>query len=177
VEKSLRSIKEGSLKKMLGDATTEWLWRGLISLLLVGNWYWVKRYIASNDKWKQDLDERSLAFEEKGGIVTRDKHFEWCKDAMTKCSAGPLAQSLTDWRQQMYEKGGALTKAEHTELCKEVAGVFGDRVSEIFSHHREIMAQEMKLVRTELSKDLLKSMADLKREIINEISQNGSARR
>src|SRR3972149_8593200 len=116
-----------------------WALTGLITILVVVNWFWIKRWVASKD-------EREKEWEKQGGLVTRDLYFGWCKDQQTKCPACGAYRMLTDWRNGMGMNGGPLTKGEHVSICKEVIEGFGDRLCQEFEHHRTLMAAELKLI-------------------------------
>lgn len=96
---------------------------------------------------------------EHGGLVTRDLHFEWCKDQQSRCPACGGFKVLTDWRNGMSEKGGVMTRNEHVVIDKEVTRdmteLLCERMEEFFKQHRTWVAQELKIVRLEIAKGRL----------------------
>lgn len=122
----------------------DWAFKGLITILFVINWFWVKRLIARQD-------EREKGWETAGGLVTREQYYSWCASQQAKC---PI-NALQTWRNGMFDKGGALTRMDHTAMCKEVTKEvmdhFCNRMDELFVHHREWVGQEFKLIRAEIS--------------------------
>lgn len=147
-----------------------WALTGLITILVVVNWFWIKQWIASKDY-------REKEWERQGGLVTRNLYFAWCKEQQSKCPACGTAKMLGEWRNGMGADGGPLTKGEHTTICKEVIEAFGERLCQEFEHHRNLMAGELKLLRTEvalvkseIAKDVLEGMTKMKNELLKEMN-------
>jgi len=126
-----------------------WLLTGIITILVVANWFWIKR-------WINGRDEKEKEWEKQGGLVTREMYFAWCKTQQDKCPACEAHQILNQWRNGMLEKGGIMLKGEHTALCKEITKEvtegFCNKIDALFEHHREWVAQELKLLRLEVTK-------------------------
>ena|SRR3972149_8863317 len=126
-----------------------WLVTGLVTALMIVNWFWFKRWISQQDKERQEWIRA-------GGLVTREMYFNWCKDQQGKCSALGAYRQLTDWRNAIADKGGILMTNEHSVICKEitkeVAERFCERLDEMLTYHREWVGQELKLLRLEIEK-------------------------
>lgn len=124
-----------------------WIIQTFIVFLIAANSFWIKRWINSFDLQKKRWDEE-------GGIVTRDLHFDWCEDFQAKCPAYSGHKILQDWRNSMLEKGGPLTRLEHMAMCKEISKEIGDhfckRLDEMFEHHQELVSKEFELLRKEI---------------------------
>ena len=130
--------------------TINWIITGGVSILFFILWFWFKRYI-----YKQDRQQES--WEEAGGVVTREMFFKWLVQHQASCHANHYIKQIIDWRDAMLEKGGPLTKSEHTTLCKEIVKEtminITEKLDQLFEHQREWVGQELKLLRTEISKD------------------------
>lgn len=127
-----------------------WIITGGVSILFFILWFWVKRYISQQDREQE-------AWAKAGGVVTREKFFEWCNQHQASCPACFGFRQMTDWRDGMFDKGGPLTKGEHTMMCKEIVKEtmlnITEKLDQLFEHQREWVGQELRLLRTEISKD------------------------
>jgi len=125
-----------------------WLLQGLITVPLLILWFWVKR-------WINGWDERVKEWEREGGLITREVLANHCRNQQEKCPAFSGYKTLSDWRDHTLDKGGILSKSEHSAICKEITketmAHFDKRIEELFDYHREWIAQELKLIRTEIS--------------------------
>lgn len=130
--------------------TVNWIITGGVSILFFILWFGVKRYIS-----QQDMQQEAWA--KAGGVVTREKLSEWCAQHQASCPACRSLKQMTDWRDNMFEKGGPLTKTEHTMICKEIVKEtmlnITEKLDQLFEHQREWVGQELRLLRTEISKD------------------------
>ena len=150
--------------------TLDWIFKGGISLLVALNMFWLRRFITTIDAF---TSWRTNAQEKEGGFVTRSKHFEWCKDMQSNCSANHLSKKLDAWQEGILEEGGSLTKESHSEICKQVGDIFAFRMKEALDHNRELLTQELRLVRSEISRDILTGITDMKRTIMSELQSDG----
>jgi len=135
------------------DIWVVWLTQGLIFILFLVVWFWIKRWVnQQDDRWKKYEEE----WMNQGGVVTRNKFFDWCLEGKSKCAALISYGTLIEWRNTMLSKGGPMVKEEFLalskEMNKEVNEKFCERIDELFEHHREWVGQEMKLLRMEISK-------------------------
>jgi hypothetical protein len=133
-----------------------WLLTGLITVLMILNFFWFKRWIGQQDeKWKTHEEQTKEQMDEwlrAGGVVTRENYYTWCQSQMSKCPACLGYRILTDWRNGMSDKGGIMLKTEGKELVKELTENFCEKIDQLFEHHREWVGQELKLLRLEFQK-------------------------
>lgn len=109
--------------------------------------------------------------EQEGGVVTRSKYFEWCKEQQGKCPACGGYRGLVEWKNNMLDKGGVMGR-------NEVADLLGEKLCQEFEHHRSLIAAELKLVRSEIalvksevSKDVLQGMTEMKDELLEQMAE------
>lgn len=142
---------------------------GIIILLIVVNWFWVKRYIHRHD-------EQEKVWGKEGGVVTRQLHYLLCNDHQAKCLSLANYKAIENWKEDLIRDGGVLTKNEHAGLCNDVVEGFGAKLTKEFEHHRELMAAELKLirgeitlVRSEIANNILSGINNMKKDILQEI--------
>lgn len=123
-----------------------WLATGGISIIFFLLWFWVKRWIG-------EMDIEKEAWKKEGGLLTRDKFFEWCQNNREGCPAGKQIKAMMEWKNGVLEDGGFMPREEHTQICKEItreiSNHFTDRIKELFDNHRQWVAQELKLITKE----------------------------
>ena len=131
------------------DVWIIWLVQGLIVVLLIVVWFWFKR-------WINQQDEERQGWVREGGLITREKYFNFCKDQQSRCPACGAYRILMEWRNGMLDKGGVMLKGEYLalskEMTKEMTENFCERIDELFEHHRQWVGQELKLLRMEVTK-------------------------
>lgn len=67
---------------------------------------------------------------------------------------------VNEWRNATLEKGGALTRTEHSEICERVVERMAERLDECFDHHREWVAQELRLVQSSISDQIGRALKE-----------------
>jgi hypothetical protein len=144
-------------------------WKILIGVLsgmvLIVGW-WVKRWINRWDKWKEDVDK-------KGGVVTRDDHFYWCKPMQETCKHEIYCriEAIEDWRSDIMEKGGPLPKFEHADLCEKVTGKIFQQIEASLNQQHKLVDSKLQLIQVTLQKDVIEEIRNLKKELNH---RNGS---
>jgi len=142
-------------------STWEWIFRGLIALLVGGNIYWLKRFVTGQEAWRREHERDHT---DDGGYVTRNKFFEWCKGSQNACPAKDALLGLRLWREGLTERG-IMTRPEHAATCKEVMEGMCHRVDELFKHYHEWIATEIKRIEQTMETKILKEIIDLKKEM------------
>lgn len=149
-----------------GQYHPDWIWIGMIiiGILWAGLLWFIKRLVNRWDEWKKGLDE-------KGGVVTRNDHFEWCGNSQNKClgDVNCKFEEIFNWRNGIMEKGGPMTLSDHMMVCEKVsekaAAAYAKRVDENYAHHREWVANQLELVRANLEKKLTEGFLQMSKEI------------
>ena len=111
---------------------------------------------------------------EKGGIVTRDDHFAFCKQERAKCAIA----NILDWKCEMHTKGGPIMKVDHDRFHKEAIMEATTQLSQDFlkeiRHNRELMVTELKLIQATIENKVVSEIAAIKTEIAKQAKSNGS---
>ena len=113
------------------------------------------------DKWKSDLDSE-------GGVVTRDLHFQWCREKQLVCSEGVNCRlcEIEEWRKDMYEKGGPLTTQQHEAICDRIttkaASVLVSKLEDSLRHHQELVKKDMEIVMLSVKDTVTQAVKDIK---------------
>ena len=100
-----------------------------------------------------------------GGIVTREKYFQWCNENRMKCPAFSEVDIISRWKTNMLEKGGVLTKTEHEVLCQNITEKLMCRVDESFNRHREWVGDHLVLIQSNMENRILKELHEVKEQI------------
>ncbi len=132
--------------------TILWIMSGLVTvvgILISITWKDMRKQASEFPGWLKKVDEA-------GGIVTRDQHFEWCNSSRQKCPAVILLESMSGWRTEMLQRGGILTRQDHDEMCEHRDEKLLERVNECFLRHREWVADQFTILRTEMGQALKK---------------------
>ena len=138
-------------------AVVGWLLKQLITRLVKS----FENQISTVNLWKEGLDK-------KGGVVTRDDHFDFCGKAQARCSEEMSCriEEVEEWREKMNDKGGPITRLEHAEIDDKViqkaAVVFSSMLTEIMKEHRRSVEKELGLIKLTLQNEVLKELKDLK---------------
>jgi hypothetical protein len=103
-----------------------------------------------------------------GGLVTRDKFFEWCNKNQRECAACIEVKELADWRQGMSDKGGIVTREEMAQKLENVTDKVMNRITECFDHHRGWVDGKLNTMQASTEKNILQSIVDFRKELKEE---------
>jgi hypothetical protein len=108
-------------------------------------------------KWKETI-------EKEGGVVTRDKHFQWCGDKQSACSEGVNCRlcEVEEWRKDMYEKGGPLTTQGHDVVCEKRASVLVSMVEKSLKHYQELVKKDLEIVMLSVKETVTEAVRQIK---------------
>jgi len=117
----------------------------VISLLAGLVLFFTKRWINRVDK----------ILDRNGGVATLEDIEKFYEKHIDSCPAVANIKVLCEWRDATLDKGGILNRTEHSQMCKEVTkdvlAYFDKRIGELFNSHKEWMAQELRVIRTEIN--------------------------
>jgi|YelNatPaOPRAMG01_1025707.scaffolds.fasta_scaffold76636_3 hypothetical protein len=117
----------------------------VISLLAGLVLFFTKRWINRVDK----------ILDRNGGVATLEDIEKFYEKHIDSCPAVSNIKVLCEWRDATLDKGGILNRTEHSQMCKEVTkdvlAYFDKRIGELFNSHKEWMAQELRVIRTEIN--------------------------
>jgi hypothetical protein len=116
-------------------------------------------------KWKEGIEKWKETIEkEGGGIVTRDKHFQWCGEKQSTCSEGVNCRlcEVEEWRKDMYEKGGPLTTQGHDIVCEKRANVLVSMVENSLKHYQEIVKKDLEIVMLSVKETVTEAVRQIK---------------
>jgi hypothetical protein len=108
-------------------------------------------------KWKETI-------EKEGGVVTRDKHFQWCGEKQSTCSEGVNCRlcEIEEWRKDMYGKGGPLTVQGHDPICEKRASVLVSMVESSLKHHQELVKKDLEIVMLSVKEIVTDAVKEIK---------------
>lgn len=142
-----------------------WAIQGITAILLVLNWFWIKRWITDREKWEEQHDkkesEQFRISDKEGGVVTRDTWFRFCEQVRSNCPAIVGYKGLDAWRMKLFEEGGPVTQKSHKEICQDVVGGIGDKIDECFANNRDLVVRDIALMMAEIKIDR-KTIEDIK---------------
>lgn len=126
----------------------EWAWRIILTGLVAGNIFWVKRWINAREKWEDKHQEKEETYLKEGGIVTRDKFFEFCGGMMAKCPLFDRVSHIINWKTEIFSKGGAMTKDDHSLSEEKLVTRFISGVKDFFSEHNRMVDDRLAGIKT-----------------------------
>jgi len=100
-----------------------------------------------------------------GGVVSRQKYFEWCKKAQEECPIGTEIKELHHWRMNIMEEGGIMTTKEHQITDYSSHEKLIKKMEASFYSQRGWVEDRLNLVKAELEKSILQAIVDLGRTI------------
>lgn len=152
---------------LLANPDIIWAWRGLTTLLVVVAWYFIRLWIRRVSKDQDGFLGWKIEADKKGGVVTRNDHFDWCKQFRDNCPYSKDMAKLMTWKGGIMEKGGVLTPKDHTAICEKISERYTDRIEEVMTNHKIWVEQQIEInslmVERVLNAKLEKWREDLKR--------------
>lgn len=144
---------------------------GIIVVLWGGLLWFAKRSINKFDEWKDGIDKWIKGSSDKGGLVTRDDFFAWCDQKQGKCSKEVRCElaDIFNWRDSIMQKGGPISLVDHIAACEKAsekaANSFAKKIDDTYLHHREWVADQLRIMTSDLEKKLSEGFAKLSKEI------------
>lgn len=125
----------------------DWAWRALLTAIVAGNFFWIKKWMKDRETWEKehgtDHKKKDEEYLRAGGLVTRDKFFDFCDGIRAKCSLIPRVDGLCMWKGEIISKGGIMSKDEYRESEDKLATKLITGIRELFNEHNQIVDQRL----------------------------------
>ena len=143
-----------------------WIASGLFSIcgiLIVVIWKDLRKTLAQLKTEVGKFPEWLMDQGKKGGVVSRNDFFGFCKEVRDKC---PIT-SVLNWRNDILEKGGLISMEDYLTVKDKLSQItqLAVSVAEKSDHQREMVMKELEVIRLQIEKDVVSEMRKLREEI------------
>jgi hypothetical protein len=153
------------------ESIFDWGFKALLVAGLVGNIYWIKKWMGKRESWESGHDkqhseistkreawekehaERHINILEKftneGGLINREQFFDFCK----ACTTMENMKALMSWRAHLADQGGPLTMMEHGKTCEHIIEKTMRMVMDSFAQQEKLINEKIRAIDILLQKD------------------------